>query len=194
MSIKGSSPSPSPSIVMRSVWDYNLESEFRLIRFVIDDHPYILMDTEFLGGVVRPNADYNYFRHQNTSDHHLLLNSNVDVLKLIQVGLTLTDANGNLPDLGKMNTDTNTNNRYICEFNFKDFDLSRDHHASESIDLLKRQRIDFQRNHGYEINSVKFSELTMSSGLVCNELSSSPSSVSKETFINFTSDVLFLIS
>ncbi|KAL8204835.1 hypothetical protein R6Q57_010458 [Mikania cordata] len=156
--------SPLPPIVIRSVWAHNLEPEFRLIGSIIDAFPYVSMDTEFPGVVVRPNAGYDYFWHQNASDHYLLLKSNVDLLKLIQVGLTFTDSNGNLPDLGESNA------RYIWEFNFKDFDPSIDQYASESIDLLKRQGIDFQKNHDYGIDSMKFAQLMMSSGLVCNEL------------------------
>ncbi|KAI3747132.1 hypothetical protein L6452_09579 [Arctium lappa] len=159
MSIKDT---PPPLIVIRSVFAYNLEPEFRLIASIIDDYPFVSMDTEFPGVVVRPNADYDYFRNQNASDHYVLLKSNVDTLKLIQVGLTLTDADGNLPNLD----DTDNNTRYIWEFNFNDFDPSRDQHASDSIELLKRQGIDFEKNREFGINSVKFSELMMSSGMV----------------------------
>ncbi|KAF5766664.1 putative poly(A)-specific ribonuclease [Helianthus annuus] len=152
----------SPQITIRSVFAQNIDTEFRTISSIIDDYPFVSMDTEFPGVVNRPNH-HHFHHHHSPTDHYLLLKSNVDVLKLIQVGLTLTDANGNLPDLG------NPNCRYIWEFNFNDFDPSRDQHASDSIELLKRQGIDFEKNKKLGICSVKFSELMMTSGLVCNE-------------------------
>ncbi|XP_071690469.1 probable CCR4-associated factor 1 homolog 11 [Rutidosis leptorrhynchoides] len=164
MSIKGYCSSP-PNIVVRSVYAFNLKSEFRLIESIIDKYPYVSMDTEFPGVVFRPNAGDNVIRRQNPNEHYVLLKSNVDVLKLIQVGLTFTDSNGNLPDLGEVNNNT----RYIWEFNFKDFDLSRDQHSSESVELLKRQGIDFEKNLDCGIDTTEFAELMMASGLVCND-------------------------
>ncbi|KAK1426199.1 hypothetical protein QVD17_14868 [Tagetes erecta] len=174
MKLRLSKSSQSSPIVIRSVWNYNLKSEFRIIESIVNKYPYVSMDTEFPGVVVRPNAGYEFFRHQNPSEHYLLLKSNVDVLNLIQVGLTFTDCEGNLPDLAGSelvnDTDIDTNTRYVWEFNFKDFDPLRDQYASESIELLKRQGIDFERNRKYGIDSVKFGQLMMSSGLICNEL------------------------
>ncbi|CAK9168719.1 unnamed protein product [Ilex paraguariensis] len=164
---KLSAPPPStveknlPTIIVRSVWSDNLESEFFLIRQIIDQYPYASMDTEFPGIVIR-TASSSTVRDGSSLANYLMLKANVDLLNLIQVGLTLSDSAGNLPDLG-------TSHRFVWEFNFSDFDLSLDFHASDSIQLLRQQGIDFEKNKEFGISSSNFAKLMMSSGLVCND-------------------------
>ncbi|XP_075520036.1 putative CCR4-associated factor 1 homolog 11 [Primulina tabacum] len=158
-------PDYSEPIKIREVWSDNLESEFELISDLIDSYPFLSMDTEF-PGVIYKHQQFNPTGHRrqrlSPSDHYLTLKSNVDALNLIQLGLTLSDASGNLPDLG-------SGERYIWQFNFSDFDLSRDPHSPESIDLLKVHGMDFEKNKASGIDSARFAELMMSSGVVCNQ-------------------------
>ncbi|KAG2330000.1 hypothetical protein Bca52824_001180 [Brassica carinata] len=86
---------PSGGAIAREVWAENLESEFEVISGVVDDFPFVSMNTEFHGVIFKSDL-----RRGNPADLYSLLKSNVDALSLIQVGLTLSDSDRNLPDLG----------------------------------------------------------------------------------------------
>ncbi|RDX79998.1 putative CCR4-associated factor 1-like 11, partial [Mucuna pruriens] len=147
---------PHSSIVTRSVWSWNLEAEFELIRSVITSFPLISMDSEFPGVIVPNNPAF-----RKAEDNYTVLKANVDCLHLIQVGLTFSDSEGNLPNLG-------TSDHFIWEFNFCDFDVTRDLYAPDSIAFLRRQGIDFEMNRRFGIDTVRFAQLMKYSGLVCN--------------------------
>ncbi|KAL9263333.1 putative CCR4-associated factor 1 homolog 11 [Drosera capensis] len=148
-------------IVIRQVWSSNLESEFHLIRSAIPDYPFVSMDTEF-PGVVFHSVDPCHQNNRNPLNHYLLLKENVDATTLIQLGFTLTDSDGNLPEFG-------TESRYIWEFNFKDFDLMSDPHSVTSIELLRTQGVDFEKNREFGVDARLFGELLMGSALVCDD-------------------------
>lgn len=89
------------------VWADNLEEEMAMIREVVDQYQYVAMDTEFPGVVARPvhSTKVNEYQYQT-------LRCNVDMLKLIQLGLTFCDEDGNLPSFdGK--------HMVIWQFNFR---------------------------------------------------------------------------
>nr|KYP70280.1 putative CCR4-associated factor 1 isogeny 7 [Cajanus cajan] len=76
--------------------------------------------------------------------------------------LTFSDAHGNLPSCG-------TESPCIWQFNFREFNISEDIFASDSIELLRQGGIDFKKNSEKGIDVNRFGELLMSSGIVLNE-------------------------
>lgn len=148
----------SDSIQIREVWADNLDEEIALIREIVDEYPYIAMDTEFPGIVIRPLGNF-----KNSSDlNYQTLRDNVDLLKLIQLGLTFSDQKGNLPTCG-------TDKHCIWQFNFREFNPNEDVAALDSIEMLRRSGIDFERNNEKGIDAMRFGELLMSSGVVLND-------------------------
>lgn len=144
---------PGPQDGIQDVWHSNLEEEFKKIRKVVKKFPYIAMDTEFPGVVARPIGE---FRSQADYQYQML-RCNVDLLKVIQVGLTFFDADG------KTATPVST-----WQFNFK-FSLNEDMYAQDSIDLLQNCGINFNRNDTDGIEVMEFAELLMTSGIVLME-------------------------
>ncbi|KAJ1268621.1 hypothetical protein BS78_07G149100 [Paspalum vaginatum] len=147
------------AVEIRQVWAGNLEAEFAVIRDVIDAYPVVAMDTEFPGFVVKPTAVYRFDCDLN----YATLEGNVNLLKLIQLGLTLSDEAGALPPRG-------TGGRgCIWQFNFRGFDPRTDPCSTDSIDLLRRSGIDFDRFAADGVDPTRFAELMMSSGVVLNK-------------------------
>ncbi|CAO2839699.1 unnamed protein product [Amaranthus hypochondriacus] len=142
------------SVLIREVWCDNLEKEFSLIRDIVDKYPFVAMDTEFPGIVIRPVGNF-----KNSSDfHYRTLKQNVDMLKLIQIGLTFSDEHGNLPTCG-------TDKLCIWQFNFREFNINEDVFASDSIELMRQSGINFIMNDEKGIDAKRFGELLMSSGV-----------------------------
>lgn len=146
-------------VEIRDVWAENLEQEFAVIREVVDAYPFVAMDTEFPGVVVKPVGTFNSQNELN----YAILEGNVNVLKLIQLGLALSDETGALPPCG-------TEGRpCIWQFNFRGFDPRSDPSNADSIDLLRRSGIDFDRFAAEGADTTRFAELMMSSGVVLND-------------------------
>lgn len=140
------------TLEIRNVWAENVEEEMRVIRELVDKYPYVSMDTEFPGVVAKPVAE------TYTSDYHYKsLKVNVDLLKIIQLGLSFSDEKGNL-----------CKDCPCWQFNFA-FDLDGDMFAQDSIDLLVNSGISFPDHATRGIDPQLFGELLMVSGLVLDD-------------------------
>ncbi|KAG6486120.1 hypothetical protein ZIOFF_054690 [Zingiber officinale] len=92
MLISSASASASASRVeVRSVWAHNLDQEFALIRSALPFHPFVALDTEYPGVVLTSKNPYCTLTIPQRYD---LIRANVDVLCIVQVGLTLSDTAG----------------------------------------------------------------------------------------------------
>ncbi|EEB90558.1 hypothetical protein MPER_11217 [Moniliophthora perniciosa FA553] len=135
---------------IREVWGPNLQEELRLLRDVIETHPYLALDTEFPGVVARPIGNFK----TQSEYHYQTMRCNVDLLKIIQVGITLSDEDGNYSTEGS-----------TWQFNFR-FNVNDDMASPESIDLLQKSGIDFARHEEMGILPNDFAELLITSGMV----------------------------
>lgn len=143
----------APPVCIQEVWQENMEEEFVKIRQIVQEYPFIAMDTEFPGIVLHSQQDY----HSTSEYMYQSMKMNVDILRIIQIGLTFLDNNGNSPS--PIST---------WQFNFK-FNLGEDLYAQNSIDLLTSCGIKFDRHleEGIEVNH--FAELLTSSGIVLSD-------------------------
>ena len=133
------------------VYKENFMEEIINLSILLEDYNYIGMDTEFPGTVfsIKNMCDDFYYKS---------LKTNVDNLKLIQLGITLTNEKGEYPQNYPYHT---------WQFNFK-FDKNVDKYHPSSINLLKQSGIDFEKLKNRGINHNLFAEYLTVSGLVLN--------------------------
>ncbi|KHJ81059.1 CAF1 family ribonuclease [Oesophagostomum dentatum] len=73
--------SGNQEVRIHDVWNSNVEEEFAKMRTLIEDYPFVAMDTEFPGVVATPLGTFKSkedFNYQQVS-------CNVNMLKLIQL-------------------------------------------------------------------------------------------------------------
>jgi CCR4-NOT transcription complex subunit 7/8 len=115
-----------PGII--EVYSHNFVQEIKTISTLIEEYNYIGMDTEFPGTV--------YCINNFTQDfYYKTLKLNVDSLKLIQLGITLTNSKGEYPKNYPYHT---------WQFNLE-FDINNDKYAQNSLNLLINSGIDFNK-------------------------------------------------
>lgn len=159
---------------IREVWRGNLHQEMEILRGLVDQYPYISMDTEFPGVVARPMGEFQ----TKASYHYQTVRCNVDLLKIIQLGITLFSVTGDVPPsqldssaLGVPSRPQYANNLIMCPctwtFNFQ-FSLEDDMYNEESISILKKSGADFEKHAAQGIDPLEFGSLLITSGLTLN--------------------------
>ncbi|XP_054793130.1 probable CCR4-associated factor 1 homolog 6 [Prosopis cineraria] len=136
------------SVQIVDVWKDNIKQEFDFIIDAKKTHPYVSLDTKFSGSlfIVR-----NYGA----------LTGNLGLAKLIQVGLTLSDENGQCPMV---------NGQRVCwQFNFCEFNPKTDPKSRDMIEALRDNGMDLEKNQKDGVTYSEFAELLMSSGLVMRD-------------------------
>ena len=131
------------------VYQDNFIKEIKRIGKYLKQYPYIGMDTEF-PGIVYPCTSIN------SDFYYQYIKVNVNKLKLIQLGITLTNAKGEQPP-----------NTATWQFNLK-FDIDKDNNSQESITLLNNSGINFHKIKKDGISHSLFAEYLIVSGMVLN--------------------------
>ena len=135
---------------IREVWKNNFEQEINILSELVEKYPYISIDTEFPGTI-----HSNLLKGKEAT--YKGIKANVDDLRLIQFGLTLTDEKGNNP-------------QGVCTWQFNmNFDVKNDKYSSESINLLINHGINFDKLAENGISPEEFGDLLTTSGLVLND-------------------------
>ena len=143
-------PKEKKESTIQDVYADNFIEEIKRLSFLVSKYNHVAMDTEFPGVVYQSNI--------NTREvYYRTIKANVDKLKLIQVGITISDEWGNHPP------ECST-----WQFNLK-FDLNSDQYSSESIALLTNSGINFELLANRGITHDLFGEYLTTSGLLLNE-------------------------
>jgi CCR4-NOT transcription complex subunit 7/8 len=127
----------------------------------------LLQDTEFPGIVARPMGTFT----TKADYHYQTLRCNVDLLKMIQLGITLFSEEGEVPPANPNDADGQNYAGNLVpapctwQFNFH-FSLETDMYAQESTSMLAKAGIDFGMHEKNGIDPMDFGALLMTSGLV----------------------------
>lgn len=139
-----------PASYIKEVYSDNFVEEIKNLSMYLDSYKYIAFDTEFPGVVFQSPI-------QSREAYYKQIKTNVDKLKLIQLGVTICDEKGNYPE-----------GISTWQFNLK-FNLSIDKFSPDSIALLTTSGIAFDILESRGISADTFGEYMISSGLFCND-------------------------
>ena len=134
---------------IKEVFNDNFIDEMKNLMSLLNKYNYIGMDTEYPGIVYQIENNLAEFYYKSVK-------LNVESLKLIQLGITLSDSRGRFPYP-----------YHTWQFNFE-FDPEKDKNSNSSINLLKNSGINFEELKKNGIEHKLFFQVFKTSGLVLN--------------------------
>ena len=143
------SANKSRSSGIAEVYEDNFMKEMKNLSLLLKEYNYIGMDTEFPGIVYSISSLTDDF-------YYKALKINVDSLKLIQLGITLSNDKGEYPSP-----------IHTWQFNLE-FDITKDKSSQSSISLLISSGINFNKMKKKGINHKKFFQRFQKLGFVLN--------------------------
>uniref|UniRef100_A0A0D9XHG0 poly(A)-specific ribonuclease n=1 Tax=Leersia perrieri TaxID=77586 RepID=A0A0D9XHG0_9ORYZ len=144
-----------PPLQLRSITAANINAEMQMIGGLMLQFPYISIDVEYAGVVHHPAVAA---RNLTADERYALVKANVDEVPIVQLGITLSDSNGNLP-LGFHHAGPRHLRQLVWEVVFSDFDASRgEAHAANSVKFLESQGVDFDLARLTGVSSTVFGE------------------------------------
>mmetsp|Transcript_3802 Transcript_3802/g.8652 ORF Transcript_3802/g.8652 Transcript_3802/m.8652 type:complete len:276 (-) Transcript_3802:266-1093(-) len=140
-------------VEIKNVWKKNFLPSIQRIKNLIRKNSYVAMDTEF-PGIVSKNLNK---LKKNEDRNYQILKNNVELLSLIQIGFSFST------EIGEV-----SKSEGCWQFNFY-FNLENDMFAQDSIDLLSKSGVDFEKHEKNGIGIKEFSDFLFDSGLIFNK-------------------------
>lgn len=129
------------------VFKGNFLEEITRLSELLENFKEVSMDTEF------PGTIYSKYTHPELEVYELM-KKNVMETKMIQLGITLSDGSEH-------------SQCFTWQFNLL-FDLSKELHSKDSIEMLQNCGIDFEKNLKEGIDPLLLGDYILTSGLMLN--------------------------
>ncbi|CAN6373266.1 unnamed protein product [Urochloa humidicola] len=146
---------PATGLEVRPVTAANYETELDQIGSLLPKFPVIVFDTEYPGVAHRPPPGRRE-SDLTPPERYALIKANVDEVPMLQLGITLCDADGNVPIFPDTGGPAGACYERAWVFTFSDFDAGRDRHAPESVTFLRSRGVDLDAARANGVSSAAF--------------------------------------
>uniref|UniRef100_A0A0E0M569 poly(A)-specific ribonuclease n=1 Tax=Oryza punctata TaxID=4537 RepID=A0A0E0M569_ORYPU len=150
---------PPRSVHTRKVTAWNLRDELsRILSLMLRGFSFVAVDTQF-PGIVHPHPRGAGI---TADDKYAAVKENADELCILQLGITLSDADGRLP----VDRVHGALVEFMWEFDFAGFDACLHRHAPVSVEFLRSQGFNFEAARLVGVPATAFAAELAFSGIL----------------------------